>query len=80
MSALPVLVRVDIFLKPRKRLYLRGMVASANVAAVPLTWNMITLFRSPVAVRVTDRIFNCFVKNAIEVNQIAVIVRYTIVK
>jgi hypothetical protein len=52
------------------------MVDLVDVVVVLSAWNMIISLHFLVAVRMMHQIFNCFVKNAIEVNQIAVIARY----
>ncbi len=56
------------------------MEADANVVEVVKTWNMIISFLFLVGDKAQFQTFNCSVKNAIEVNQIAATVKFIIKK
>jgi hypothetical protein len=53
-------------------------VEFVNVAVLLKYWNMIISLHFLVVVVALHQIFNCFVKNAIEVSQIVAIVKYMI--
>jgi hypothetical protein len=67
-------------LRQQKKLSSQEMVVNVIVAEVLKPWNMTTSYLFPVVDKALFQIFNYYVKNVTEVNQIVAIVKFTIKK
>ena len=75
-----VWLRAAIYLNQQKRLCTQEMAVCASAVVVILVWSMIIYHRFLAEVVVKFLIFNYSAELVIEVNQIAAIVKYTIIK
>jgi len=75
-----VWLRAAIYLNQQKRLCTQEMAVCASAVVVILVWSMIIYHRFLAEVVVKFLIFNYCAGLVIEVNQIAAIVKYTIIK